>query len=432
MNKTINAFMDKLKNSPLFKDSFWALLGSVLGKGLSLLAGILVARFLGKEMYGQYGLIKNTLFNIAVFSTLGLGYTGTRYIAKSFADNKGEIRHIIKTIYTITLIASGIVALCVLVFAKPIAVFLKAPDMDNALRLTSLIVIFNAVNTTQIGILSGFKEFKEIAKNNTYAGIVTFVSSGVLAYFWGFEGALVALLISMLFNAVINFCSTNKVLKTIPPTPSEEATSTKEIMSFSIPIALQESMYTFVHLASSYLMIFYGGYGEMGILSAASQWSSVMLFIPGVMKNVMLSYFSSSESTTSLRKKMLLINGSCTIIPWVFIALLSKFIASFYGESFTNLHWVLIISCAHSIFSSMSSVMVYEFVSHGKNWQMFFLRLGRDSLAILLSWWCLANVKTIQASMLYSSAGTIVACIFMIALLFLSRGLDKPNPKTEQ
>ncbi|MBQ6050925.1 MAG: oligosaccharide flippase family protein [Bacteroidaceae bacterium] len=423
----LNTFAQKLKNAPLFKDSFWALLGSVLGKGLSLLAGILVARFLGKELFGQYGLIKNTLINIAVFSTLGLGYTGTRYIAKSFADNKGEIRHIIRIIYRITLIASGVVALCVLVFAKPIAVFLKAPEMDNALRLTSLIVVFNAVNTTQIGILSGFKEFKEIAKNNTYAGIVTFVSSGVLAYLGGFEGALVALLISMLFNAVINFYSTNKVLKTIPPAPSEQATSTKEIMSFSIPIALQESMYTFVHLASSYLMIFYGGYGEMGILSAASQWSSVMLFIPGVMKNVMLSYFSSSESTTTLRKKMLLINGSCTLIPWVFIALLSKFIASFYGESFANLHWVLIISCAHSIFSSMSSVVVYEFVAQGKNWQMFFLRLGRDSSAILLSWWCLANVKTIQASMLSSSSGSFVAFLFMIVLLYLSNRFDNNN-----
>ena len=427
----IKALTSKLKNSSLFKDSFWALLGSVLGKGLSLLAGILVARFLGKEMYGQYGLIKNTLFSIAVFSTLGLGYTGTRYIAKSFADNKGEIKHIIKIIYTITLIASGVVALCVLVFAEPIAVFLKAPDMDNALRLTSVIVIFNAINTTQIGILSGFKEFKEIAKNNTYAGIVTFVSSGVLAYYWGFEGALVALLISMLFNAIINFYSTNKVLKTIPPTLSEEATSTKEIMSFSIPIALQESMYTFVNLASSYLMIFYGGYGEMGILSAAAQWGSVMLFIPGVMKNVMLSYFSSTESTTFLRKKMLLINGGCTIVPWIFILVFSRFISSFYGDSYTNLYLVLVVTCAQSVFSSISSVIVYEFVSRGKNWQMFFLRFGRDSLAILLSWWCLANINTIQASILSSSSNTFVACVFMIILLFLGRRLDPKNSSEE-
>ena len=318
-----NTQKQKLKNSPLFKDSFWALLGSVLGKGLSLLAGIIVARFLGKELYGQYGLIKTALFNIAVFSTLGLGYTGTRYIAKSYSDNKGGIRQIIRIIYKITLIASGVVALCVLVYAKPIAVFLKAPEMDNALRLTSIIIVFNAINTTQIGILSGFKEFKEIAKNNTFSGIITFLSSWILVYFWDFSGALIALLISMLFNAIINLLSINKVLKTIPQRSSELVTTTKEILSFSIPIALQESMYTIVYLASSYLMIYYGGYGEMGILSAASQWGAVMLFIPGVMKNVMLSYFSSSESTTSLRKKMLLINGSCTLIPWFFVLVLS-------------------------------------------------------------------------------------------------------------
>ena len=53
----------RLLNSKLFKDSTWALLGSVLGKGLSLVAGIAVARFLGKEIYGEYGMIKNTLFH---------------------------------------------------------------------------------------------------------------------------------------------------------------------------------------------------------------------------------------------------------------------------------------------------------------------------------------------------------------------------------
>lgn len=427
MDKRIFHNKEHFVKNALFMDSFWALVGSILGKGLSLLAGILVARFLGKEMYGQYGLIKNTLLNIAVFSTLGLGYTGTRYIAKCFVENKGEIRHIIKIIYSITLISSGVIASGIFVFAEPFAVFLKAPEMHKAIRLTSIIVIFNAINASQIGVLSGFKEFKEIARNNTYSGIVTFLSSGILAYLWGLDGALVALLISMLFNAIINYYSTNKIVNSIPEEPTNYEINSKEIVYFSIPIALQESMYTFVHLAASYLMIFYGGYGELGILSAASQWSSVMLFIPGVMKNVMLSYFSSSASTTSLRKKMLLINGSCTIIPWLFILILSRFIASFYGETFINLNIVLVILCSASIFSSISSVIVYEFVSHGKNWQMFFLRFGRDCLSILLSWWCLANIKNIQASILSSTIGIIIACIFMVVLLLLSRHYDKNN-----
>ena len=70
---SLHTFCERLKSSDLFKDSFWALAGSALGKGLSLLAGIAVARFLGKEVYGEYGTIRTTLFYIAIVSTFGFG-----------------------------------------------------------------------------------------------------------------------------------------------------------------------------------------------------------------------------------------------------------------------------------------------------------------------------------------------------------------------
>ena len=375
--------VERLKNSALLKDSFWALLGSVLGKGLSLVAGILVARFLGKEMYGQYGILKNTLLNIAVFSTLGLGYTGTRFVAKYLETGVSKT---IRLIYQITIVTSSVMAVAVMVFAQPLAVFIKAPELDGALRLTAIIVIFNAINTSQIGILSGFKAFKEIAKNNVYAGIVTFILSGILAYFWALDGALWALLASTCFNVLINYLSVVRIRKQYAMDETGEPVQAKEIISFSIPIALQESMYFIVSFMSSYLLINYAGYGELGITSAAAQWSGVLLFIPGVMKNVMLSYFSSMDSTVSLRKKLILINGLSTFVPWLLIALLSRFIASFYGETFNNLYLVIIISCLGSIFSSISSVIVYEFISQGRNWTMFFLRLLRDGLSLLMAW----------------------------------------------
>ena len=61
--------IERLRRSPLFKDSMWSLIGSTVGRGLSLIAGILVARFLGKEIYGEYGIIKTTLSNIEIFSS---------------------------------------------------------------------------------------------------------------------------------------------------------------------------------------------------------------------------------------------------------------------------------------------------------------------------------------------------------------------------
>ena len=130
----VKAKYARLKGSSLFQDSFWALLGSALGKGLALMAGIAIARFMGKDVYGEYGMIKNTLVMIAIFSTFGLGYTATKFIADCTTNDKSRVYsiHYIATI--ITLIASGIIALLVCVFAIPLSLYLEAPHLSGILR----------------------------------------------------------------------------------------------------------------------------------------------------------------------------------------------------------------------------------------------------------------------------------------------------------
>ena len=415
MRFQISTFRDRLQNSPLLKDSFWALLGSVVGKGLSLLAGMMVARFLGQEIYGEYGLIKSTLLYVSVFSTLGLGYTGTRYIAKAYTERKDEIRHIIRVIYRVTFASSVLMALVLFIFAQQVANVIKAPDMTFALRMTAVIIVINAVNTSQIGIMSGLKMFKRIAINNTQAGVVTFLTSAIFTYFWGLNGSLSSLFVSMLFNAWINYVSIRNNCDSFEDR-RDSVYSTREIVNFSIPIALQESLYSVVTWLGSYMIIYYAGYGELGINSAALQWSSVVLFIPGVLKNVTLSYFSSSDNSTLLRNKMILVNFLATFIPCVFIAAFSTIINDFYGPSFTNLNIVLVISCSCSIFSSISSVIIYELISLGKNWSVFIFRLSRDMSVLCLSWFFLSQHYHIQASVLVNIVTASVYAIFMCIL----------------
>lgn len=413
----LTIYKERLKHSPLFKDSFWALLGSVLGKGLSLLAGVMVARFLGREVYGEYGLIKSTLLYISVFSTLGLGYTGTRYIAKLYENNQNEIKHIIRLIYRITYASSALMALVLLLFAEQVAVIIKAPEMSPALRMTAIIIVINAVNTSQIGIMSGLKMFKRIAINNTYAGVLTFLTSTLFTYYWGLEGSLISLFVSMLFNAWINYISIRNYCVSFED-KRHSVYSTQEIVSFSIPIALQESLYSVVAWLGSYLIIVYAGYGELGINSAALQWSSVVLFIPGVLKNVVLSYFSSSDNRSSLRNRMIVVNLLATCIPCVIIAAFSSIINTFYGSTYTNLNIVLIISCSGAIFSSISSVIIYELISIGRNWSVFLIRLSRDICVLGLSWFFLSRHYNIQASILVNIVSVSVYAFFMFILCY--------------
>ena len=242
---------NRLKKNKLFKDSFWALTGTVVGKSLSLLAGILVVRFLGKEIYGEYGMIKSTLLNISIFTTLGLGYTGTRFISKFLIDNKYLVRDIIRKIYIVTSLFSGFIMILLFIFSEQVALYIEAPDTASAFRFTAFIVLINAVNTSQIGILAGLKAFKHTAINNSITGVITFICSVVLTFYMGLEGSLLALLLSLGIGCILNMCSINKLIKDIPYEKTDK-TFNKELLFFSMPIAIQELLFSAVSWSSSF------------------------------------------------------------------------------------------------------------------------------------------------------------------------------------
>lgn len=153
----------KIIKSNIFKDSFWMLLGSALGKGLGVIGGIFIANILGKDLYGEYGLLRNTLLLIAIFSTMGLGYTSTVFVARYYNHNLSILKLLIKKLIRITFYFSFIVAIITFIFSSKLAVYLEDPNLESGLKYLSLIIIFNALTTTQVGVLSGFKAFKDIA-----------------------------------------------------------------------------------------------------------------------------------------------------------------------------------------------------------------------------------------------------------------------------
>ena len=77
----------RLFQSKLFKDSFWAIMGNGVGNLLIMLSGIFVARLLGKDLYGEYGVVKTTMFYIASFSCFGMGVTSTKFISQALKEN---------------------------------------------------------------------------------------------------------------------------------------------------------------------------------------------------------------------------------------------------------------------------------------------------------------------------------------------------------
>ena len=207
---------------------------------------------------------------------------------------------------------------------------------------------------------------------------------------------------------------------------SNEKVSRSEIYSmlgFSIPVALQESLYTIVHWIGLLLLIHFANYGEVGLSSAESDENILWLaggLEGGLIKfhkteGVIKNYLSSSDNHSSLINKLLLVNFLSSLLPVSIVILFSGFISSFYGVSFVGLPKVLNISAAAALFICLSEVYCYEFISRGKPWIVFIARLVRDMFILILTYIILQQINESQAYW-FALISLIANGIFLILL----------------
>ena len=408
----------RLKSSRLFKDSFWAICGNVINKGAALAAAVIIARWLGKDMYGEYGVIRNALLYIAVFSTFGLGFSATRYISKYY--NNGSLTlQVINAGYIISLSFSGIMAIALTIFAPQLCTYLEIPEEVKIMRLTAITIVFNALCTFQIGVIAGFKQFRELAKINGVVGILTLLFTLFLTYYYGLQGAIFSLLITNVLNSLLNWRLIRRQTQNYEPIEHWfDLTVAKSLAKFSFPIALQESLYTVSYWAGMLILIKMSDYGEVGLNSAATQWAAAILFIPSVLQNVMLSDLSVTEQMSehsSKLKRMLLINFICTTLPFIAILIATPLILSFYGENFKGLGLVLNVAIAATVIRCLIQVFVQEYIATGRTWQLFAIRLSRDVFTLILAWLFISTLK--EKAAFYYNLSYLIASL--LCLLFL-------------
>lgn len=411
----------RIKNSPLANDSIWAIFGNVLGKGLSLISAIWIARILGKDIYGEFGFVTTTMVSVAIFCTFGLGYTSTKYIAENKKKNPEILSFIVKISEVISIAFAVLGTLLVVIFSNFLSIKLFGqPQLSNLLRITAIYVLFNTVVRTQIGILAGFNAFKGLARINTVTGIISIVVNVILAYAYGLTGVL----IGSIFVQVINYLL-NKILiiKNLKPYKSNfyiDKTLLKDLLNFTFPVALQEAVYSVLNWLYGLLLVKYSTFGEVGLSSAAMYWNALILFIPGILRNVVLSHLSEATNNNVKHNRILKIilafNFGVTFFFSVAVFLFSDLIVSLYGSNFNGLKDVLNISVFTAIFVSMSNVYAQAYMSEGKNWLMLCFRFFRDSLVIAIGYYLLILNNGVNGAILLAQSTLIVSIFFFLLM----------------
>lgn len=374
---------------------FWSMAGAVISRGMILAASILVARILGKEVYGEYGIIRSTVSMFLVFAGFGLGLTATKHVAEFRSSDPARAGRIIAIASLFAMVTGLLVVTGVLIFADVLARALNAPHLAGVLRIGAVILFLNALNGAQTGALAGFEAFKTIAFVNLCVGLISFPLLVGGAYLGGLTGAVWALGINMGINWLLNHIALRKEAKrfNIPFTFKGCTKELPVLWKFSLPATISGIMVNPVVWVCNVILVNKpDGYGQMAIFEAANQWRIAILFIPVMVSQIVLPMLSSLNNADDLAKykKVLkyntLISGGIAAMIALPVILLGRRVMASYGEGFAQGYWVLICLVLCSVLIAINNVVGQAIASKGRMWIGLLFNSMWAVVLLVISW----------------------------------------------
>jgi len=378
----LRPYIDRLEDSPLgkrlAKGVFWSLTGSVLSRGLALISGIVVARMLGKETFGEFNIIQSTLMMFATYAAFSMGLTATKHIAEFKTTDPERAGRIAVLSSLIAAITGSAAAILMITTAPQIAThLLSAPDLAGYIRLSGVALFFTVVNGAQMGTLSGLEAFKRHARIEVIATGCVLPVTACAVYFFGLTGAVASLIIIGVLRVSLNAHGIRKEARfaRIPLVWTKLDSEMGILWRFSFPAILAGAVYVPAMWAANVILVNApNGFAEMGLFGAADRWRTAIMVIPGMLAGVTLPILSSlhGEGRSDEYKRMLWRNVKMALgisLPVAgVIALLSPWIMAAYGSEFKDGSQVMVVLCAVATVHSSYWIIGQSFISRGELW----------------------------------------------------------------
>lgn len=368
------------------RGSSWTLCGNICSKILVFCATIIVVRILTKEEYGELGIIRSTIQMFIAFSSFGIGSTATKYIAQHRNQNP-DIAAKIYCVGGLFVFVMGLVALFALIASSDyVATYmLGTPELSTDLRIGGIILFFSLLNGAQLGALAGFEDFKFIACSSLTNGVLEILLLPLGAYYMGLTGAILGFGICFLIVSCINTIKVNQNFRKLGMKLSLSVRQLKPsdfnvLYNFSLPMSLASLINLSAYWFLKTWLVKDAGFAQMANYDVAVQLQSQLLFIPGILSQVLLPIMvnnmsdGQSRAAHSAFKMNVCINLVITATAFVLILLFGRYILMIYGKSYTSV-LPLYVLCFCTILDSAANAFVPLIISANKVWSVLFINI---------------------------------------------------------
>ena len=399
----------------------WNLAGAAFTSLCNFALTVTAARVLGREQFGEFGMVQTTAVTISGIAQLATGYTATKYVAEFRARDRDRAGRVIGLCSTVAACTAAVATLTVLVAGRWLATeSLKAPQLTIALMISSVFVCFATLNGYQSGILAGLESYGAMARALAASSLASLAAAvgGVLA------GGLVGLLLGVgvgaaiqwaLFRHVVNReCRAHGIRVSYRGVWHERTVA----LRFALPASLAGLVsMPAAWLANMFLARQPTGFSELGLYNAAASLRSLILFLPLLLNRVSMSLLNHERGRQNepVFRRLFLLNLGMTTGLILFsvgaVAIAGPYLLGAFGRAFTDGYPVLLIVLAATTFEGMSQAPYQIVQSHERMWlSLGAIALPRDILLVAAAYvlaprWGAAGLAT--ATALASATGCV-------------------------
>jgi len=379
---------------------------------------IAIARFLGPEYYGSFGV----LMSIYLISRAFLGTGIPRAVSKHVSESKLGISAIYKSAMKLQLVAALFFAFIFVLFSNKIALLLNDPSLSNYIVLLGVIVVpLSIISLYILGFLNGLRMFKKQAIINSIFLVLRTLLT-FLFLFMGFKlwGVLFAYLLSILGGIYI--CTF--VLRKIKT--KKNHFNLKKVIKFALPLTIASLSITMIrNLNVLFIKSLIVDNIVVGFYTVAVTLSNLpyMVFI-GLSLTLMPSISrSTAKKDFKLTNKYLVQSTRyllLLLLPVVGLMLVTAkpLIGLFFSSAYYNAYPSLIILLIASTFLVLFRTLTSALIGYGKPKIEMYIVIVMLALMSILSFILIPHYGIVGAAI---STLIVSVLAFLFALIFCTK-----------
>ena len=296
----VQRFLEKLSGNEkkLFYGTVWNFFGNGFGKLVLLLSSVLVARFLGPEIFGKWGVIRSTSAVFTILLGFGVGVTAIKYVAELKDSDKVKAGNILGIAISFAVGFGLFLTLIFYSLSEFISIdILRDESLLVPLRISSLFLVIIAINGVLSGSLAGFNNFKYIAVSNLFGGVLSTPLILFLCKYYGLNGLVVGYVLYYLITLIFLYVFFRKSLEQnlIVLSLKNYRENSSVILHHNVPAILSGGIGGFViWIVNAYVARLNFGFTILGINNAAKIIQNSIMELSAQLDVPMISYLSST------------------------------------------------------------------------------------------------------------------------------------------